>query len=75
MYYIIEGELSGATEKTFGAKAPDAQARRRHCSEGYFHFTNPALSFAFSNIIEMQPDAASFFGFRKFLDFFGRVCI
>ena len=30
MYYIIEGELSGATEKTFGAKAPDAQARRRH---------------------------------------------
>ena len=31
MYYIIEGELSGATEKTFGAKAPDAQARRRHC--------------------------------------------
>ena len=30
MYYIIERELSGATEKTFGAKAPDAQARRRH---------------------------------------------
>ena len=30
MYYIIEGELSGATEKTFGAKAPGAQARRRH---------------------------------------------
>ena len=33
MYYIIEGELSVATEKTFGAKAPDAQARRRHWSE------------------------------------------
>ena len=39
MYYTIEGELSGATEKkTFGAKAPDAQARRRHWSESFLIF-------------------------------------
>ena len=36
---------------------------------------NPALSFAFSNIIEIQPDAAYFFSFRSFLDFFRRACI
>ena len=41
MYYIIEGELSGATEKTFGAKAPDAQARRRHwCRQKLLHRSN-----------------------------------
>ena len=50
MYYIIEGELSEATEKTFGAKAPDAQARRRHwlahttrVMQMFYSFTNEAF--------------------------------
>ena len=38
--------------------------KKKPCSEGYFHLTNSALSFALSNIIDMQPDAASFFGFH-----------
>ena len=39
------------------------------CSDGYFHVINSALSFADSNITEVQPDAASFLFFAHFLTF------